>query len=77
MSAVAIRHDIVHRNGHKKNGGPRFLPKRAVEYLITDVNALVDHIELRIKEKYPACMSQAIKSPKIGKPKPMSVPATN
>ncbi|MEI4983852.1 HEPN/Toprim-associated domain-containing protein [Aeromonas caviae] len=45
---VEIRHDIVHRNGHKKDGSIIHIVKEDVENLITLVSDVVSHIDKQI-----------------------------
>lgn len=46
--SVEIRHDIVHRNGHKKDGSIIHIAKEDVENLITLVSDVVSHIDKQI-----------------------------
>jgi hypothetical protein len=52
MTPIAARHDIVHRNGYRREGGIRFLTKRSVEYVANDARGLVEHLESQIREKH-------------------------
>lgn len=45
MNAVQKRHDIVHRNGHDKDGSEVQISKEDVENLITDVSNFIQNIE--------------------------------
>lgn len=45
MKAIQKRHDIVHRNGHDKNGNVVEVTKADVQQLILDVSNFINHIE--------------------------------
>ncbi len=45
MKAIQKRHDIVHRNGHDKNGNVVEITKGDVQQLILDVSNFINHIE--------------------------------
>lgn len=45
FKAVQVRHDIVHRNGKKKDGGEHALENKDVDGLIAMAETLVKHIE--------------------------------
>jgi len=46
--AVAIRHDIAHRNGRSKSGSTHKLDKKQILNLITDVNEFVNFINKQL-----------------------------
>lgn len=49
MNAVQKRHDIVHRNGHDKDGKEVEISKEDVEKLITDVSNFIQNIEAQFE----------------------------
>ncbi len=50
MKAIQKRHDIVHRNGHDKNGNVVEITKNDVQQLIIDVSNFINHIENQFLE---------------------------
>ena len=50
--AVAIRHDLVHRNGRRKNGTFHKFSKQDIETLFTSLGHFVTHIDQQIKAQY-------------------------
>lgn len=50
LKAVALRHDIVHRNGKTVDGEITEFPSDLVYDVIKDVRVLVEHVEQRSKE---------------------------
>jgi len=53
FTAVQIRHDIVHRNGKKKDGSEHTLELSDIEALINRVEKLVGHIEGQAEKLKP------------------------
>lgn len=51
LRAVALRHDIVHRNGKSKDGKEKVVDKDTVRHLILEVNSLVESIENQMRER--------------------------
>lgn len=50
VKAIAIRHDIVHRNGKTLKGGSHRLTMENVHQLVDDVDAAIQHIDKQIKD---------------------------
>lgn len=46
---IQLRHDVVHRNGRDKNGIEQQFPAMLVKETMTDVQAMVRHIERSLK----------------------------
>lgn len=51
MSAIVIRHDLVHRNGKMKNGKYHKITKTKILSLCKETKKLVENIEKQLKEK--------------------------
>jgi hypothetical protein len=45
FKAILVRHDLVHRNGRKKDGGEHVLERKDIETLIETASSLVSDIE--------------------------------
>lgn len=45
LQAIAVRHDVVHRNGHDKEGNATVVDKQMVIDLIEDVSNFINNIE--------------------------------
>ena len=50
--AVAIRHDLVHRNGRRKNGTFHKFNKADIETLLSNLVLFVNYIDQQIKAQY-------------------------
>lgn len=50
VKAIAIRHDIVHRNGKTLKGGSHRLTMEDVHQLVGDVDAALQHVDKQIKD---------------------------
>lgn len=50
VKAIAIRHDIVHRNGKTLKGSSHRLTMENVHQLVDDVDAAVQHVDKQIKD---------------------------
>lgn len=51
QKAVSIRHDLVHRNGKKKDGLEINIDSRSVEDIISKVETFISEIDQKLKEK--------------------------
>jgi hypothetical protein len=51
QKAVSIRHDLVHRNGKKKDGLEINIDSRSVDDLISKVESFISEIDQKLKEK--------------------------
>lgn len=51
FKAVLIRHDLVHRNGKKKEGGEHDLSQKAVRDLIEQAKTFVEHLDKQWSQK--------------------------
>jgi hypothetical protein len=51
FKAVLIRHDLVHRNGKKKEGGEHYLSQEAIRSLIRKATAFVEHLDKQWSQK--------------------------
>ncbi len=51
FKAVLIRHDLVHRNGKKKDGGDHDISEKSVNDLIEKARSFVDHLDSRWAKK--------------------------
>jgi hypothetical protein len=49
---IEIRHDIVHRNGKKKNGSKILITEMEVEQLFYEITKLAEYIDKNMKEEY-------------------------
>lgn len=51
QKAVSIRHDLVHRNGKKKDGLEINIDSRSVDDIISKVESFISEIDQKLKEK--------------------------
>jgi len=51
FKAVLVRHDLVHRNGKKKDGGEHDISVEAISELIEEARAFVSHIDKQWTKK--------------------------
>jgi hypothetical protein len=51
FKAVLIRHDLVHRNGKKKDGGEHNISEKAVRNIVMQARSFVDHLDKQWSEK--------------------------
>lgn len=51
--AIELRHDIVHRNGHNKEGDKHQLSLESVHELISHLRGFVENVDGQVKNVYP------------------------
>ena len=69
MKAIQKRHDIVHRNGHDKNGNVVEITKGDVQQLILDVSNFINHIENEfLRLQIDECADSQVATRKLDNP---------